>query len=292
MKAKRLYRPVLLSTLSMLLLACTYEIDYDRFAIVYGISDYALFGAGSGDLSFCHADAEDMASTLYHQGYEVLLQTDLNATYSQLVADIDTVRLEADAGDLFLCFFSGHGLQSSDIQGAEPAAADNRQEGILLNEGGDHKILIDDELGSLGERVRCDRRIVIIDACNSGGFIDNELETDSFPPDYTGGENSIIDTISRSISLYVNFAGGGCDIPPETALVISASGEQEPSFEQGSPYNHGIFTYYLLKAATEGDANRDGFVTVFETLAYIRDEIEADWNTSLGGSYQFMPRGS
>ena len=289
---KRFWRPAMVAMLAVLLPACSYEIDYDRYAIVYGISDYALFGTGSGDLEFCHVDAEDMASLLYHQGYEVLLQTDLSATYSQLEADIATVEHEAGAGDLFLFYFSGHGLQSSDIRGGESTTADSAQEGILLNEGGDHMVLIDDDLGKLVERVSCDRRIVIIDACNSGGFIDNELEADAFPPDYTGDENNIFDTIGQSISLYLNFAGGGCDIPPETALVISASGEQEYSFEQGSPYNHGIFTYYLLEASTEGDSDRDGFVTVLEALKYVRDKIQTDWNASLGGSYQFMPHGS
>ena len=43
---------------------------------------------------------------------------------------------------------------------------------------------------------------------------------------------------------------------------------EEPSL------NHGVFTYYLLKALRgEADTNRDGYVSVPETYAYVSHEV-------------------
>jgi uncharacterized caspase-like protein len=39
--------------------------------------------------------------------------------------------------------------------------------------------------------------------------------------------------------------------------------------------NHGVFTYYLLDAAINGDTNRDGIVTTTEAYAYTEAKIKA-----------------
>ena len=56
---------VCVTTLCAALLAgCRFEPDYDRYAIVYGLSDYQ--GLGSS-LSYCDEDAQEMAALLSGQ---------------------------------------------------------------------------------------------------------------------------------------------------------------------------------------------------------------------------------
>ena len=45
---------------------------------------------------------------------------------------------------------------------------------------------------------------------------------------------------------------------PEIAIVLSAAGSEESSYDGTSAMQHGVFTYYLLQAAT--NAGSGGFV--------------------------------
>jgi hypothetical protein len=96
--------------------------------------------------------------------------------------------------------------------------------------------------------------------------------------------------LARAVRLYANFDGSSADIPPWEALVISAAGERELSYEMGSPFNHGVFTFYLLEAAQDGDLNGDGWVTATEAFAYARDRVYRFWNLYYGfPSLAFSP---
>jgi hypothetical protein len=129
--------------------------------------------------------------------------------------------------------------------------------------------------------IKARKKVIIIDACNSGGFIGNELEAGD-------GEN-ILDLAARAIRLYANFGDESADIPPWKALVLSAAGERELSYEMGLPYNHGVFTFYLLQSEYDGDLDHDGWVTVTEAFAYTQEMIYRDWNSLFGSSAAFSP---
>ena len=259
-------------------LGCGFTIDYDSYALVYGISDYL----NVLDLKYCHLDAIDMEALLQSRGFSVTLQTDdagagtSNVTRAQIESDISSIAAQAKPEDLFLFFFSGHGdyVPSSD---SEPPEGDIEDEVIALNKlPADIDKLTDDELASLIRQIPCRRKVIIIDACYSGGIIGNSLETDRISPDYDGYV-SRPGVLESAIVLYANFTDETADISPYDALVISASGEMEFSYESPS-LSHGIFTYYLLEAADRGDFNRDGYLTVVEAFSYARKAINAVWN--------------
>jgi hypothetical protein len=284
----------------LFLVSCSFEIDYNQYAVVYGIADYNPDGgSGSEDLKYTVNDATAMGALLSKQGYDVTLRTDplgipgATATYSQLLADLNTVKSQAGKDDLFVFFFSGHGCNPAPTGGSEPPEGDAYDEGIVLNTEVATKNLYDDELGQLIKAIPCKKKIVILDSCNSGGFIGNDLETDSTPPEYEGQQNGFGDVLSRAIHLYTNYKDRTYDIDPSDALVISASGEREFSYEfPDSPDfpDYGIFTYYLLKTADRGDHNGDGYVTALEAFYYAKEQIEENWNILFDGADgQFSP---
>jgi hypothetical protein len=147
--------PAVLGLLVMLAAGCVLDAPYSKFAIVYGISDYETIN----DLQYADDDAIDMAEMLTRQGYDVRwLRTDSAATKTQLLSDIDNVRLAgAKEEDLFLFFFSGHGGQPD--TGPEAAAGDSLNECIYLN--GPDMAMTDDQLVSTLAAIPCHRKVII-----------------------------------------------------------------------------------------------------------------------------------
>jgi uncharacterized caspase-like protein len=273
---------VILLLLGLLPLAgCRFTIDYRLYAVVYGVADYSsLPPSPNGDLSYTDDDALDMAALLENQGFAVQLRLNGEANRPNLLADFAHAASLAGPEDLFLFYFSGHGGPSTVRATPEPPGADRATEGIILDDPGPPAgvdLLSDDELAALLASIPARKRVVIIDSCNSGGFIGNGLETDRMAPDYGGTRDGLIGVLSRGISLYANFSGSQPDIPPSLALVMAAAGEREFSYED-SGYDHGVFTYHLLQAPLRADRNRDGFVTVSEAYGYVLDVIEREWN--------------
>jgi hypothetical protein len=265
---------------------CSFELDYDKYAVVYGISNYP---EEDYDLSYTDDDARDFSDLLAAQGYQVILRvTDdvvTDATDNQLRADFTAVAQTAGDDDLFLFYFSGHGgyeaSASPDTTENASGSDDNEEYITLVNDLLTEFVpYYDDELAADLRAIPCVKRIVIIDACNSGGFIGNELEVDGIPPSLQdGSENGALDNLIEAIRLYSNFDDSASDINPEDALVIAASGERESSYENPA-YGHGVMTYFLLESAEEGDRNDDGYITVTEAYDFILHSIQKEWNVS------------
>jgi hypothetical protein len=262
-----------------LLASCTFDLNYDKYAIVYGISDYP---GDVNDLSSAHLDAQAMRNLLAEQGFQVTpyTHTDAEARYTQLVADRDAIAAVATLDDLFLFYFSGHGGQavSGTNGGTESTpSSDSGEEYIALYDWD----LTDDELADLVRTIPCARKVVILDACFSGGFISNSLEADAIPPQYSQGSSGIFGSLGNAIYLYANFQDYGSDIPPGEALVIAASGEQDYAYETD---DNGVMTGYLLESAKKGDLNFDGYITVSESYFYIYRNINKYFNMLYGPS--------
>ncbi len=275
------------------LAGCRFSVDYHRYAIVYGVADYSPAGLGANDLTYPSIDAQELAAQLEDQGFEVLprLRLDSAANRANLEADFQQVKLAASPDDLFLFYFSGHGGPVDDAGNPLPQGVPAAAEVLYLDATTAPDPLTISQLASLLADIPARKRVVILDACNSGGFIGSHLEADRFEPDYMGNKDSLFGVLGKAVSLYANFAGSGGLIPPSLSLVMAAAGSREFSFETDG-YQNGIFTYYLLQAAQRGDRNRDGWVTVSEAYGYVRDAIEAEWNRRFppGSIEIFAPR--
>jgi hypothetical protein len=282
------------AALPLLLLAagCSFEIDYDRYAVVYGVGEYDPLHT-LNNLPYSAGDALAMDGLLGDQGYTVTVRTDSAATKANLLSDLAAAAAAVTEDDLFLFYYAGHGGQIPFLQGTENEGSGSLDEWIYLHgsivyvSGPDDDPLSyavdpdqtfnDDQLASALRSIPCLKKVVILDACNSGGFIGDSPEADGIPPAYGGDDDGWLASLGEAISVYANFDGGGFDIPPELALVIAAAGEQEVAWTGGLGPHH-VLTYFLLDTPVEGDRNRDGYVTVSEAYAYIREGIEAYWN--------------
>jgi uncharacterized caspase-like protein len=258
-----------------------------RFAIVYGINTYPPI---VNSLTYPVADATSVRDMLASHGYIVQLRTESSATKAQLILDIASAAALVGPDDLLLFYYSGHGTQSTS-QGVTrewilPYGSVDAATGSII-EG---NAIYDAELGAMLGSLRTQRRVIIIDACNSGGFVGNTLEVDRTPPAFLRTTEGLTwSVIGKAVQYYMDYTRSpSTGISPYDSLVISAAGANEFSIETDG-YRHGVFTYYLLQAPSSADLNGDGAVTAVETYAFVKAQLDRYWNPTAPISFWLDP---
>lgn len=279
-----------------------------HYALVYGVTVYtSLSGAGLyPNLNFPDADARGVAEMFTREGYTVysrwvdgsgeeyvngldtgknLSTTDPTGQFlpskANLQADLNTMQSIVRPNDVFIFYFSGHGMQVTSSPPVEYFVPEGAVQYLNSQWVGVPSLSVADyELGSMIGTLPTKRRVVILDTCNSGGFIGNSLEADSIPPASLGSAGGVsIPTLLAALANYLNFSSNASGLSPYgDGMVLSAAGRDESCYEASSPYNHGIMTYFLLQAPQSGDLNHDGHVTVAEAFSLAKAGVDTDWN--------------
>lgn len=137
------------------------------FAVMVGISDYA---GEASNLAYTADDARKLAEDLRREGVlnsASLVLTDAEATVAGVRAAFDRVARQAGPNDMFLFFFSGHGMQrDGSVSAQEP---DGRTETIALRDGE----ISDTEMATMFGRLNTRLSMLVLDSCFSGGFARN-----------------------------------------------------------------------------------------------------------------------
>ena len=129
-------------------------------------------------------------------------------TKANLIADLAALGSQVGSNDLFVFYFSGHGMQ---VTGTPPVEYIVPEGGVSGGYGIPANSVSDTELGSFLGPISTKRKVVILDTCNSGGFIGNTLEADSIPTASGGSAGGISpQTLAQALSNYLNF------LPPPT----------------------------------------------------------------------------
>ncbi len=296
-----------------------------RYALVYGItrylggtadrvaSDSTDFPAGvKPNLAFPAADAVDVAAMLTARGFDEVrlryvdydgnayLDGASNPAYAptrDTLATIDLPHFASALGpeDTFVFYYSGHGDQDAQqvneyiaLYGCLYSAFP----GVLVRDPS--KLVSQNDLASMLDTLPTPRKVVVLDSCYSGGFIGNTLEVDRIPGKFIGVTDAISpQVIAQAIANYAGFSTAAPDgiSPYGNTIVISAAGADEfsfewPTFPDGSPLNHGVMTYFFLKAPSYADLDANGVITTIELYSFIKAGIYQDWNT---GETPFSP---
>ena len=135
------------------------------YAVMVGVSDYG--GNGGNNLQYTDDDATDLTDTLRRAGVlnpASVTLTNAEGTVAGVRAAFARVAAAAGPDDLFLFFFSGHGVQ---VDGATDAVEpDGQDETIVLRDGN----ITDDEMNDLFGTLHTRMSVLILDSCYSGGF--------------------------------------------------------------------------------------------------------------------------
>ncbi|MEM1328377.1 MAG: caspase family protein [Bacteroidota bacterium] len=213
--------------------------DVKVWAVVIGVGSYEHMPS----LRFTDDDAYQLFAFLKSPeggalpDNQVRVLIDENATYRNILATTKRVLMQADENDVALFYFSGHGLESSFLP---------------VDYDGTHNIVYHNEIKELIDKSRAKHKVVIVDACHSGG--------------YKGFRSSNIDkSLAHYYRTFEQTRGG-------TALLLSSK-EKEYSLEDGG-LRSGVFSYFIIKGLKgRADRNGDRIVNVQELFNYARQNV-------------------
>lgn len=262
------------------LLACSMPEPPNRVALVYGVSTY-IEGGSSVNLSLTDDDARAMGAMLSAKGWSVttrVADSSVATTNEQASRD----RIEADIAALagfdgiVLFYYSGHGAY--DVRGESAICPYGSilatGEGYFFDLGA---MITASELRAMFEAAGLGRVVIMLDSCNSGGFVAAGATTDAIPDSYGVYDDDIaytwfVGAFGDAVAAFSYDAEPGY-------VVLSAAGSDEFSWESG---DHGIFTRYLLEAggasSKAADHDGDGYLSTTELYRYALLGIEAKWN--------------
>lgn len=133
------------------------------FAVMVGVADYQ---GNHNDLPYTDEDAIKLEEELRRNGVlnpASVVLTNAQATRRSVMNAFDRVASQAGPEDVFLFFFSGHGVQHPSDAAHE---LDGQSEHLVLYDGE----ISDQELAGMFNRLNTRLSLVVIDACFSGGF--------------------------------------------------------------------------------------------------------------------------
>jgi len=284
---------------SLAIASCAQEVKITapRYALVYGIAAYQ-----SNALQFTVNDARSMVSTLENGGWNAHFippREDSAATKAQIKSDLlSLITISSDS--IVLVYYSGHGTFIDSSWGPSYYPTHSGPYIVPYDAVGPSgldtttvdKLISPTELEDWLSQVGTKNVIVIFDSCYSGGFVHSGSTIDASPPDY-----SLMPAYSAFSTAMSNFGNllvaNASASGSKTPIVISAAGLAELSWETNiykipPDTGHGVFTYYLLQAATNGDSDGDGFVTMTEAYAYTVSAMKSGWDSN-PGNVAFLP---
>lgn len=222
-------------------------------AIVVGIADYLHFSPLQDSVS---RDATDIGALLTDpniSGYDpdsVSILVDAAASAASLREALRRAALEVKSEETFLFFFSGHGAVLS-IEGSDQTC--------LMPQDANPADLASttisaEELFTLLADIKCERQVIILDACHSGGV---------------GALKSMQPPVSAALpELDFNKLGQG-----RGRVLLCSSRSDEVSLAPRGMANS-VFTSVLLDGLRGGAPDRgDGVIGVFDLFSYVSTEV-------------------
>lgn len=169
---------------------CISSAQENRLALVIGNSLYDE-ESKFRQITNCANDAEDISSKLKVLGFDIMKYP--NATYNEMRKAIDEFINKSSQYDVALFYYSGHGIQSDDINFLIPTNARNiKSEGDLR----DYSINANQLVREL-EDVGCKLRIIVLDACRNNNLPGKNRESKNGLAEMSAPSGTIIAYATR-----------------------------------------------------------------------------------------------
>ncbi|HEX4951528.1 MAG TPA: caspase family protein [Blastocatellia bacterium] len=222
-----------------------------RFALVIGNSAYKTISPLVSPIN----DANDMARTLAHLGFQVVKLE--NQTQRAMKSAIRELGNQLSKGGVGLFFFAGHGVQMNGVNYLLPVDADIAKEHEVEDQGVSMNLV----MGEL-ESARNRMNIVILDACRDNPFA------------------SRFRSATRGLAIIKN-------APTETYIAFST----QPGEKAREDDRNGIYTQELLKhIQTPGLSIEDVFKRVRAGVLQKTQGVQQPWeSSSITGAFYFAP---
>ncbi len=241
------------------------------WALLCGTSNYP---GTRNDLAYAAADANDVFEVLLAGSHwrtsNIWLLRDGQATRNAIYQTIQTIAARADADDVFVFYFSGHGTTGVDaypydewdgldeyLVPYDGLAVSGSSTSVVWNQ-----CVRDDDLAAWMRLLPTSRYVVLLDTCHSGGNVKGLDETKGIGdriPEYCDGFAADMTYDPTFKDLNDNQRG----------IVLTACDDDETSVET-SILGNGVFTYFLVEGLRgAADIDWNGNITAEECYVYV-----------------------
>jgi len=209
------------------------------------------------DLRFAEADAEELFSLLtdpvigMFRAEDATLLTGTDATTSAVKSALRRAAFDAQAADVLLFFFAGHGILTAWNQRNEPYLGTSDIDLARLESDPDAGIRMSFLRRDVFELSPA-RSLLVLDCCHAGAYIS----------DGRGGHAGNARTLSQAFDEFYH------QYQPRNHSALLSCPENEVARERGS-LGHGVFTYHLLQGLRKDAAGANGEVTLEELASYV-----------------------
>lgn len=242
------------------------------YIITIGVSDYK---GDELDLKYAAKDANDISKAiagvsrkfLNIDNREHVFQYNLTTARNRYLLPekkaiqktLDEIGAKTMPNDIVILFFAGHGV----VEGSSAAeAGDPKQFYFLTADASKNSAVIADVGISTGElaawmqpgNMKAQKRILILDACNSGQAIQDFVKLGEGNQNYTASRSVEKGQLIKAIDKLNEKSG---------LFILSASTSNQSAYEL-SRYSQGLLTYALLRAIKQQPdiLDREGFLNV------------------------------
>ncbi len=242
------------------------------YALLVGIDDYQEVPKLSGCLKDVNAFYDFLEAT-FDRGYlKVRTLTNAEATRAAIIDGFRSHLAQANADDIALFYFCGHGAQSPTAPEFKAFYPDGKEEGLVCydSRAPGNFDLADKELAVLIDELaaRTPHVTVILDCCHSGSGT-RDIDDDLLVTRMTGAngyKRSLADYLGGHYTAQVA-AGHSLSIPAASHVVMSACRDTETAKEM--PGKGGVFSSSLLKAL----AGNGGHLSYYDLMIRCRDAV-------------------
>jgi hypothetical protein len=237
-----------------------------------GVNQYA---DSSMNLNFSRKDIIDISGTISskYKGATVATLVDREVTKGNVMKWQRSLQ-QTSIDDVVIVSFSGHGLltESTDFYFCTHNTdfKDPAKEGLSI-----------DDLVSLLDSSPSRKKVLLLDACQSGLFDEDEMEVRTADAIAIGikarGVKAVgLSKTSVNANAYALLQEEFASLQRHNGtIVIAASGGKEYAFESDT-YQNGVFTYALLTGLKENaaDSNKDGNISIEELKVYLGNKVQ------------------
>ena len=212
------------------------------YALVVGIDNYRHWP----HLEYAVKDAREVAVLLKSRGFQLQMLIDENATRSNILQRLDTIKKSADVNSRVVIYFAGHG-QTEDLPGGGERGYIVPVDADAYNWKG--TMLAMNRLNQRIRQIKAKHIFLSFDACYSGLGLTRSIKR------HPEQDSAYIKKMMQSRSIQILTAGS------RSEQAIEAEG-------------HGLFTEHLLAALSgTADINADGYITGTEIYATLRPSV-------------------
>lgn len=234
----------------------TYQKPYKPrlYAVVIGIDQYKnsqlKLNYAVSDAKAIYTKLQNQVGSLYDAGEMILLTDKTQTSKSAIEAAITNISKNIQLGDVFVLYVAGHGINYP-RSGYYMLSADTLQ---TSEDRVKDTSIGREQLQSLIAQVPTNKKLILLDTCNSGRALDaSQLITTR---SRTGDTGVITGLMQRKSGA--------------TVLMASESDEQAIEGYKG----HGVFTYAVLEALQGlSDTDKNGYASTDEIKIYVENRV-------------------